>query len=624
MFASRALSLAILFSINILLFLASGFFGEAAFGGLQIYGPNSPPARPLYWPAAGAFAVAFPLSCVSYVLLLLKAGVTLGGPDTPSSSRKWLFLLSLLLSVPALGEGWVQKTGSPWLLAAYGAIVMVPSILVMSLCLRGLSGMAAIIVCAGLTAIPSQTGSFGQLVSNGTITFFFFIPARCTHLCHHRITTIFACLYCTIYVTGSQLYLDPSTGWSLIPIEVAGSYLLALWLRRKRSLPPALRHCRFLRLGYLRKMAREGKRIVRSQLMPEEAFGNPEFAEVLVVTSHRWMDRFTCDVFSEAYPKGLRLTTMAERVSGFFPEAAPAVWAGWTAWSRFFYSLIYGGNDVLIFFDFVSLPQVGIAEDRAIIPRSPTENAAFCEALPAMGALYTMYPVLVLPEVTEDVASYWGSGWCFSEFSSALLTGRLDEFSRAMVEACVREPEVKTTVEPVLGRMRVPDSGARTQQPSLMASTIPVILAAFEADLKTKLFFDEGDRSIVHGIVKGYLLLRQLWDAVQEHRASDVDMLLRELLAAGLQQTLDQAVGPSLDTLLHLAVRAGNVEITRALLRAGSSPSLRNLRGDKPSQLFMWPRSSAAAELCRQREGGGRWWNLFEQSRGGYQGLAGE
>merc|ERR1711953_67883 len=68
-----------------------------------------------------------------------------------------------------------------------------------------------------------------------------------------------------------------------------------------------------------------------------------------------------------------------------------------------------------------------------LILRTDAETACFHEALPAMGALYSMYPVMVLPEVPVDTHSYSSSGWCFSEICIALLGRQLVEFSRTAV-----------------------------------------------------------------------------------------------------------------------------------------------------------------------------------------------
>merc|ERR1711971_685120 len=56
------------------------------------------------------------------------------------------------------------------------------------------------------------------------------------------------------------------------------------------------------------------------------------------------------------------------------------------------------------------------------------------EALPAMGTLYAMYPVLVDTVICGDLHPYFSSGWCSSEFYTALLAQKLDRFSSEAVD----------------------------------------------------------------------------------------------------------------------------------------------------------------------------------------------
>merc|ERR1719199_880396 len=91
--------------------------------------------------------------------------------------------------------------------------------------------------------------------------------------------------------------------------------------------------------------------------------------------------------------------------------------------------MTHTGYDVLLFFDFAGLPQIGKRADGSLIERTKEETEIFQEALPAMGVLYTMLDVLVIPEVTDDVRPYFSSGWCYSEFVSALLAKTLVAYS---------------------------------------------------------------------------------------------------------------------------------------------------------------------------------------------------
>jgi len=244
---------------------------------------------------------------------------------------------------------------------------------------------------------------------------------------------------------------------------------------------------------------RLGMAIQRCQDLPPEAFGDVEKAAVLLVISHRWLDRFNCDVPSAGCPHGLRLTTMTRRLDQNFPERLCA-----GLWRQTFDSMRYGGNDVLVFFDFMALPQIGKdPKTGRLIQRTESEADLFFKALPDMGALYTMYPVLVLKEVPPGVAPYDSSGWCFAEFCSALLTKQLSKYSAEALEEYVSSDSFSCIVL------------------AMAAGTIDEhmeqrFIDAFDVDLSKRRFFDEQDRQIVRGLIIGNLLIRQLRDAVEQ------------------------------------------------------------------------------------------------------------
>lgn len=87
--------------------------------------------------------------------------------------------------------------------------------------------------------------------------------------------------------------------------------------------------------------------------------------------------------------------------------------------------------DVLVFFDFMCVPQEGFTEDGTVIPRTEGEVKVFQECLASMSVLYSMFPVLVCDEVPESTTSYFDSGWCFAELVTASLGGQLSLLSPA-------------------------------------------------------------------------------------------------------------------------------------------------------------------------------------------------
>jgi len=233
------------------------------------------------------------------------------------------------------------------------------------------------------------------------------------------------------------------------------------------------------------------------------------------------------------------------------------------------------GYDVLLFFDFAGLPQIGKSDSGALIVRTDEETKLFQEALPAMGALYSMYPVLVIPQVTPGVPPDTSSGWCFSEFATAMLARQLDMYSNDALEEYVAallaggetSKTLKTTIDTITsGKMRAEDRNE--------------FMSIFELDLATKNFFNESDRNIVHGNVQGHLISRLLCDAVLSQNIEAVHSHLgelKQLKAAELTSTINDPIDESLDTLLHTAVKLPSKEIVEALCASGADPECRIL-----------------------------------------------
>merc|ERR1712194_565440 len=229
------------------------------------------------------------------------------------------------------------------------------------------------------------------------------------------------------------------------------------------------------------------------------------------------MGRYGCDIASAENPGGIRLTSLLAALDSFFPTA----WGSGTHGDRRFFSCLMrcirglscGGWDVLLFFDFMSLPQIGRTASGDLIHRTEEEAALFSEALPSTGSLYTMYPVLVACQVTSDTHPYWSSGWCTSEFFSALITGQLCEYSSEVVkeytEIVINTGELNSNaLIDALSSNKLTEEGVAS------------FLQALETDLATKVFSDEADRAVVFGIVKGYTLKRSLVDAVKARHLS--------------------------------------------------------------------------------------------------------
>eukprot|EP00929_Paragymnodinium_shiwhaense_P001411 TRINITY_DN101642_c0_g1_i1.p1 TRINITY_DN101642_c0_g1~~TRINITY_DN101642_c0_g1_i1.p1 ORF type:complete len:798 (+),score=175.49 TRINITY_DN101642_c0_g1_i1:123-2516(+) len=373
------------------------------------------------------------------------------------------------------------------------------------------------------------------------------------------------------------------------------AYGFTLFARRQRSLPLQLRPVKFVRHGFLRSMRDNGIRLCRQQELPAEAFGDVTKAEVLVVISHRWLgkDRFTCDVHEADDTEGLRFSSVMRRLGQHYPSRwqdmdqdlasrfRPSIFT--KVW-RLIRSCHAGGHDVLVFFDFMSLPQVGKAPSGAELPRTPQENAVFTEALPAMAALYSVFPVLVVPDVRPQETSYFEGGWCFAEFALAVLNGTHVQFSQEIAE----EFSLSGAAIERSNSWQAMLAGERSQ--SLDAAAREEFEKAFEQSLHDKYFRVESDRKVVREMGRSSFLQRALLDAIQKQDAALVRRVLDLVQEQHLAHVVNFALDETLDTVLHVASRLSAVDIVLQLLNFGADPDCRNLRGDTPSQLLLIPR----------------------------------
>jgi hypothetical protein len=242
-----------------------------------------------------------------------------------------------------------------------------------------------------------------------------------------------------------------------------------------------------------------------------------------------------------------------------------------------------GGWDVVIFFDFTSIPQRRVQEDGSILQRAPEEQAVFEECLPNMGTLYALFPVLVLNEVppNDNAHNYLDSGWCTCELAVAMLGQTLDQFSKEQLGLLMRRSHIELSMSNMSE-----DAAAEFEKHA-------------RAEIGAKHFLHDSDRNVAIGIVQGFMSKRVLVDAILRNEQDTIRIQLVRLRNNGLLSTLDEPVDENLNTLLHLAVRVRSTSAVQELLHHGAKPGLRNLRGDTPTQWFLLPRCSKAAALCR-------------------------
>mmetsp|Transcript_88188 Transcript_88188/g.184261 ORF Transcript_88188/g.184261 Transcript_88188/m.184261 type:complete len:702 (-) Transcript_88188:87-2192(-) len=426
------------------------------------------------------------------------------------------------------------------------------------------------------TETESVSVAHTVLTFNGLLSAAAYIPVGFAKYRTEECSLVFLVLAITTSLhTGASFGVNPLV-FCWILLSVVFSYLQMLWLRRKRTLPTPFRGCKFVTLNYLRHIAATGEGIRRCQDLPSVAFGDPAKAKYLIVLSHRWMNRFTCDVRTEEHPEGLRLHMLVKHLDSLFSTAGICQGNGFRDKLRHFKYAMTGGSDVLVFLDFMSLPQVGRSEEGNVIPRTDDEEDIFERCLPSMSILYSMFPVLVSPEVDDTSSPYYDSGWCWSESSIAWLGGQLALFPS--------NDEI---------RHRLKDKIRHNDD-------LPDIGRKLERSLEEKTFLFETDRSISRTMIRCFVLKRRLLHALQNKLAGLLEPVLQELVTGGYEGILNQPVDDNLNTPLHYAVSRNFPEGVQLLLDAGADKATRNLHGDTSVQYCMLPRLNKAARLCRR------------------------
>jgi len=349
------------------------------------------------------------------------------------------------------------------------------------------------------------------------------------------------------------------------------AYLLQLWRRRHRKLPPGLQGCKFVKLSYFRKLAGSGGQILRCQELPPEAFGDFAKAQYLIVISHRWLDRHACD------QDGLRLRTLVDNLDEFFSTRGMGQGTGpRERWRRFVMSLS-SGNDVIVFFDFMALPQIGFDSAGNLKPRTEEETQAFRRILPHMGTLYSTFPVMICDEVPEGVAKYEDSGWCFCELCIASLGKQLKTYN------------LRNLILKAISSRRLSGTGSTNS-----------FLAYVAEQIESKNFHFQGDRNTVQSIIDRFSYKSILAEAIAAQNDTELSNLLASLKSRGLQDLLNQPIDAALNTPLHLAVKQGFKAGVMQLMHSGAALGPRNLCGDTAVQCYMWPRLRSAAFACRR------------------------
>eukprot|EP00927_Polykrikos_kofoidii_P076952 TRINITY_DN73959_c0_g1_i1.p1 TRINITY_DN73959_c0_g1~~TRINITY_DN73959_c0_g1_i1.p1 ORF type:complete len:645 (+),score=67.12 TRINITY_DN73959_c0_g1_i1:291-1937(+) len=351
---------------------------------------------------------------------------------------------------------------------------------------------------------------------------------------------------------------------------------VAVWFNRKRRhLPQGLAGTKFVSWRYLRSMASKMQPITRCQELPSTAFGDVGKAKYLVVVSHRWLDPRTSDVTTESCPLGIKLTALLQRLEETFWPSRILSWS----------ALIVSSCDVVVFFDFMSLPQQGIDENDQVVPRTADEQRLFDRCLPYMGTLYSQFPVLVLsdvPEALDGYHPYQESGWCVCEFMIAALGNELATMSAESLGLLGR----KSTVLMLAGDTVDVESARH------------LLVVAYRSLTRAK-FTREADRAVTIRIIAKFLIKRLMRDAVKRGDVYSVKRLMSTMSVSDRLGILSEPLDRKLNTLLHFAVSSGHVDVCLVLLNCGAEPCLRNLFGDTPTRKYGLPRFGSAARTVR-------------------------
>ena len=255
-------------------------------------------------------------------------------------------------------------------------------------------------------------------------------------------------------------------------------------------------------------------------------------------------------------------------------------------WRRYYY--FNGDADVLIFFDMSSLTQS---------PRTPDEDKDFRIVLKQISNLYSIFPVLVIDEIPQEVkfftehVDYVEKGWCWTELNIAAISGKLTLLSGDTEASLQAELWVDSDLSNLHGML-----AGQPPLPLAIYNNPEQLLRARRTQQKKGKVFTCGATDF--HVVKRQLLMYHHTASLTKHIVecdiegvrNAVDAFLQDAQTYGLRthDLVNAVIDDRFSTPLHLAVRCGSEHIVEFLVANGAE-NRRNVNGDLPWEKWGLP-----------------------------------
>eukprot|EP00418_Pyrodinium_bahamense_P019911 CAMPEP_0179127100 /NCGR_PEP_ID=MMETSP0796-20121207/60194_1 /TAXON_ID=73915 /ORGANISM="Pyrodinium bahamense, Strain pbaha01" /LENGTH=613 /DNA_ID=CAMNT_0020825877 /DNA_START=10 /DNA_END=1851 /DNA_ORIENTATION=- len=227
---------------------------------------------------------------------------------------------------------------------------------------------------------------------------------------------------------------------------------------------------RWVKANYILLFLEDGQPMPRCQDLPPKAFGPLGKAVRVFSVTHPWLGRWHPD------PQGIQMETLRAKLKKLKNQ------------------MMLDQDDV-VFFDYMSLPQVSI---KGIDDRTAVEKQRLASALSGdlMGRIYLTTRVIIIDEVPNDAecaTPYLNRGWCYFE---------------CIMTAINTSPRDLSWVD-----KSVKDEIARFREMSALfreSGDISPLVEAFQQALPTKTFAKPSDTDLVRGFFTSLAISQRL------------------------------------------------------------------------------------------------------------------